>query len=125
MQHILIVGLGGFIGANARYWLTHWITQQVGTGFPLATLLINISGSLLLGLFMAWFSGRAGLPDELRLLFATGFCGAYTTFSTYAVDTVLLGQGGQGTKAVINLLITNGLCLVAAAAGLWLGGKLS
>lgn len=123
MDKILWVGIGGFIGANARYLLSVWITQAVGTRIPWATLVINVSGSFLLGLLLTWFAAKANVPDTARLLFATGFCGAYTTFSAYAYESILLLRGGELVIAIAYIVGTNVLCLVAALAGILLAQR--
>lgn len=121
----LVVGLGGFIGANARYFLSVWLTGRLGGMFPFATLIINVSGSFLLGIFLAWLDTRTQtVAPEVKLLFATGFCGAYTTFSTFATDTIGLAHGGHAGTALIYVLATNGLCLGAALLGALLGQRL-
>lgn len=117
MSQLFWVGVGGFIGANARYLLATWIIS-LGLKFPLATLAINVSGSLILGAFLTWFSARAQLPDSLRLLVATGFCGAYTTFSTYAYESMMLLRGGDLITAIANIVLTNALCLFASLIGI-------
>lgn len=123
LDKILLVGMGGFVGANARYLLTAWLTPLMGSRFPAATMLINVTGSFALGWFLAWFATRANLPDGVRLLFATGFCGAYTTFSTYAYESVLLLRGGELAASLVNIIGTNALCLFAALFGILLAGK--
>lgn len=85
---VVLLTIGGAVGTNARYWLSVWIHDQRWTAhFPLATLLINVSGSLVLGLLVVPFHNR--LPGWW-LLFGVGFCGGYTTFSTFALETVAL-----------------------------------
>jgi fluoride exporter len=123
VDKLLLVGFGGFIGANARYLLATWITGAVGTKLPLATLVINISGSFLLGLFLAWFTAKANLSDQARLIFATGFCGAYTTFSTFAYESVTLLRGNELGLALLYIIGTNALCLLAALIGILLAQK--
>jgi len=83
MDKYLIIGLGGFLGANARYLLSGWAAQKWGASFPYGTLLINATGSFILGLFLAATTGRVLVDPRWRLFFAIGFLGAYTTFSTY------------------------------------------
>ena len=100
---IVLLTVGGALGTNARYWLSVWIHDQRWTEqFPLATLVINISGSLLLGLFVVPFHTR--LP-VWWLLLGVGFCGGYTTFSTFAWETVVLIHEKQQTGlAVLNII---------------------
>jgi fluoride exporter len=124
METFLIIGLGGFIGANLRYLVSGWAAERFGTAFPWGTLIINFSGSALLGVFIAWITAHVTLDPRLRLFIAVGFFGAYTTFSTYAVDSIMLLQSGNWTSVLGNILGTNLLCLVGALAGLAIGSRL-
>jgi len=124
LQGWIAIAAGGALGALARYSVGTWVAARWGSNFPWGTLLINVSGSLLLGLFSAWSVRRVGLPVELRLFFAVGFCGAYTTFSTFALDTITLGQADLFSASLSNALLTNVLCLAAAALGVFVGGRL-
>lgn len=109
----LIVGLGGFVGANARYLLGGWVQQRWGPSFPAGTFVINVSGSFLLGLF-ATLALRLTWGEEWRLLIAIGFLGAYTTFSTFEYETLqLIAEGRQYGAAAFNLL---GSVLIGFAA---------
>src|SRR5688572_4313096 len=91
MMTILLVGVGGFVGANIRYGIAAWSVRRHGQHFPIGTLIANLTGSLLMGLILGLIDDR-----ELRLLLASGFLGAETTFSTFAVETVMLADGGRG-----------------------------
>lgn len=124
LQGWIAIAAGGALGAVARYGVGIWAAGRWGSAFPWGTFLINVSGSLLLGLFSAWSVRRVGLPTELRLFFAVGFCGAYTTFSTFALDTITLGQAHQFSASLTNALLTNAVCLAAAALGVFVGGRL-
>ncbi len=117
----LLIALGAVGGANARYWLTTLFVDRFGPAFPWGTLVINGSGSLLVGLVMAALTGRGVTDPTLRLLLVTGFLGAYTTFSTYTYDTVRLYESGAVGAAALNALGSMVLGLGAAALGLWLG----
>ncbi len=100
----LVVGLGGFIGANARYILGGWVQQKCGTAFPFGTFVINVSGSFILGMF-ATLALRYTWSDSWRLLIAIGFVGAYTTFSTFEYETIqLIAEGSRYKAAAVNLL---------------------
>jgi len=92
MGTILLVGIGGFLGANARYLLDQWVTNRWPMFFPWGTFIINLSGSFILGFFMAFAEQRPWISRETRLLFAVGFVGAYTTFSTYTYQSLRLAQ---------------------------------
>lgn len=103
MMKMLVVGLGGFLGANARYLLGQWAAQRWGTAFPYGTFLINISGSFVLGLF-GTLALRLAWNDNWRLLIAVGFVGAYTTFSTFEYETLQLLSEGSLARAAANVL---------------------
>jgi CrcB protein len=124
VETLLIIGLGGFIGANLRYLVSGWAAERFGAAFPWGTLLINFSGSCLLAVFIAWAGGHAPLDPRLRLFVAVGFFGAYTTFSTYATESVALLQAGNWLGAVGNILGTNLVCILGAVVGLAVGSRL-
>ncbi len=132
MDKLLLVGAGGFLGANARYllstWLVGWIRDRLVLTPELnaaaATLVINAAGSFILGCFLTWFGLRTHLPDGTRLLIATGFCGAFTTFSTYAYETLTLARGEQWLAALGYVIVTNVVCLVLVTAGMLLGSRI-
>src|SRR5438445_7866769 len=94
MMKVAMVGVGGFCGANARYWLGGWIQERWGTEFPWSTFVINITGSFILGLFVTLVTERYFVRNilALRLFIAIGFVGAYTTFSTFELETLTLVQ---------------------------------
>ncbi len=112
---VVLLTLGGAVGTNARYWLGRWIALQHWTEhFPLATLAINVTGSLLLGLCVVPFRDR--LP-AWYILIGVGFCGGYTTFSTFALETVdLMRRHHQPGVAVLNVVAS----VVVACAVTWL-----
>ena len=113
----LWITLGAFVGANLRYLLARIITRYTDAAFPYGTLVINVTGSLILGFFLVWTTERV-LADPLwRLLVAIGFCGSYTTFSGYAYETIALFQQGHWTLFAANILSNNILCLGAVLAG--------
>lgn len=100
----LVIGLGGFIGANARYIIGGWVQQKWGSSFPYGTFVINVTGSFVLGLF-ATLALRFTWNEYLRLWVAIGFVGAYTTFSTFEYETLrLIMEGRQYFAAAINVL---------------------
>lgn len=119
LQKTFLVGIGGFAGANARYWLGMWVAQRFGAAFPWATFGINVSGSFLLGFLIVFLMARAGTPqtENLRLLFAVGFLGAYTTFSTFEYETLALTQSGAIVRAFFNALGS----LIAGFLAVYLG----
>ena len=117
LREYLWVTLGGIFGACARYFLSRFAAKIIGTGFPWGTLFINISGSFLLGLFLVYTTERAFVDPRWRLLIAIGFCGAYTTFSSYAYESIVYFQQGNWALFVGNVLSNNFLCLAAVLAG--------
>ncbi|GAB4491377.1 MAG: hypothetical protein OHK0031_14550 [Anaerolineales bacterium] len=121
MEKFLIISLGAALGANARYWLGGWAAEKFGSGFPYGTLLINLTGSFALGLFLTLISQRFIVDSNWRLLVAVGFLGAYTTFSTYTYESLTLILSGQMALGTLNLFASSLLGAAAAIGGIWLG----
>ncbi|MFE6967806.1 fluoride efflux transporter CrcB [Isoptericola sp. NPDC057653] len=121
---LLVVALAGGLGAAARFVVDGAVRARTpGAAFPWATVVVNVSGSLVIGLVTGVLLG-AGEPDRLepwRLAVATGFCGGYTTFSTAMVETVRLARSGRTRLALANALGTMALTLAAVALGIALG----
>jgi CrcB protein len=112
----LWISLGAVIGANLRYFAVHWFAR-LGTAFPWGTLVVNVTGSFILGFFLGWAIDRT-LPDpRWRLLVAVGFCGGYTTYSSFAYEAVALFEQGQWLSSATYLLLTNVLSVAAVLAG--------
>ncbi len=120
MDKFLLISAGAILGANARYWLGDWIAQNWGTSFPFGTLIINVSGSLLLGFFMTLATERFLIDPRWRLLFAVGFLGAYTTFSTYTYESFNLLFKGQWLAGLLNLVTSTILGVLAVGLGVFL-----
>ncbi len=118
---LLLVGLGGFAGAISRYLVDGLVSDRTGGGFPWGTLVVNATGSFLLGLLFAMTAERAILPAEIRGPVMIGFIGAYTTFSTYMLESWILIEGGSYLPALANLGGSIVIGLVAVAAGLIIG----
>jgi len=113
----LWIAMGAVVGASSRYFVGRYVARAVTASFPLGTLLINITGSFILGLFLVWSTERA-LPDpRWRLLIAIGFCGSYTTFSSYAYESFTLFEQGNYLLFAANVLANNLLCLAGVLAG--------
>jgi CrcB protein len=117
MVNILIIGIGGFLGAISRYGVALWIGQRWGRSFPLGTFVINISGSFLIGLLMELFTERFMVNPQWRLLFVVGFLGAYTTFSTFEYETGTLLKDGEWMIAMLNVLLSVIVGFVALKVG--------
>jgi CrcB protein len=115
-QNYLLVGLGGFIGANIRYIVGNLVGRMLGIGFPYGTFIINITGSFILGLFST-LALRLGWWDGWRLIVAVGFVGAYTTFSTFEYETLRLLVDGQRWEAA-SMNIVGSVVFGLGAAGL-------
>ena len=114
----LVIGLGGFLGANARYLLGTWIMVRYGTGFPYGTLVINVTGSFIIGFFLVLISERLALHPNWQFFFAVGFLGAYTTFSTFSFESITLLQEGAWGLGLANMVGSVVLGLLAALAGM-------
>ena len=113
----LWIALGAVAGASARYFLSGFVAKTLSSAFPYGTLLINISGSLLLGFFLVLTSERVLVDIRWRWLVAIGFCGSYTTFSSYAFETFALFEQGQWLLVAWNVLASNLLCLASVLGG--------
>jgi CrcB protein len=118
----LVIGLGGFLGANARYLVAGWAARRFGITFPYGTFLTNISGSFILGLFLAFLQDRAFIHPNYRLFLAIGFWGAYTTFSTFTYESLRLVQDGNLLLGFINVLGSTIVGVLGAFLGFALGG---
>ena len=123
-MHLLLIGLGGFAGAVARYALDGWVSARTGGSFPYGTLVVNLSGSLLIGFLFAVAIERGVLSAEVRGPLMIGFVGAYTTFSTLALESWRLAEDGAWVLAMANLGVSAVLGVAAVIAGLAIGRAL-
>jgi CrcB protein len=117
VQAYLWISLGAIVGSCARYSLSRLAARVLSTTFPYGTLFINVSGSFLVGLFLVWTSERVLVDPRWRLLVAIGFCGSYTTFSSYAFESFAYLEQGHWLLFGGNILTNNLLCLAAVVAG--------
>lgn len=121
MLTYLAVAIGGATGACLRYGVNELVMNVLGKSFPFGTLLVNILGSFVLGWLYALFSSGVLAVSPWRALVAIGLIGAFTTFSTFSLDTVLLLEQGDWLKAIANVFLNVLLCLTLAWLGLKLG----
>jgi CrcB protein len=124
VNDILVISIGAILGANARWIISRYAARVLGPVFPYGTLLINITGSFVVGFFMIWASERVLLDPRWRLLIVVGFCGAFTTFSSFAFETMAYFEQGQWLLLFTNFASNNLLCLGAALAGMALARAL-
>ena len=118
MFDFLAISLGAVVGANLRYWMSRSMLRLLGPVFPYGTLAINVLGSFVLGLFMVWTTERVMADPRWRLFVAVGFCGGYTTFSSFAFESMVFFQQGQWTLLTWNILSNNLLACGAVLAGM-------
>lgn len=121
LKNFLAISIAAVFGANLRYLLSRIAARHLGPVFPYGTLLINIVGSFIVGFFIIWTTERVLIDPRWRLLVVIGFCGSFTTFSSYAFETMAYFEQGQWGLMAVNILSNNVLCLGAALAGMALG----
>ena len=121
MNQLFLIFLGGGLGSLTRFFLGKIIQERAVADFPLGTLTINVAASLVLGFFIGWVEAKNLTTPNLRALVAVGFCGGFSTFSTFANDNVLLLLDQRPLAALLNILLNVALCIVATFGGLWLG----
>ena len=117
MTQVLAIAAGGALGALMRYWVSTGIYSLIGRGFPWGTLVVNVLGSLLMGVLYVWLMERVSQSVEWRAFLLIGLLGAFTTFSTFSIETLNLLEAGQHIRAVLNAVVSVVLCVAAA----WLG----
>jgi CrcB protein len=117
MKLFWAIAIGAAAGGVSRFYLTVAMQQRFGDGFPWGTLLINITGSLLLGFLIRYATATPNMSLELRLMLTTGFCGGYTTFSTYSYETAVMLENGSYGRAAIYALGSVVLGVLAVFAG--------
>ncbi len=124
MGEWLSVAVGGAVGSMLRYGIGILVARWLGAAFPWGTLIINIAGSMIIGWFAAATlpEGPLAAHNDMRLLVMTGFCGGFTTFSAFSLQTLGLLQEGAPVAALVNIGLSVGLCLAAVALG-WMIGE--
>ncbi len=121
---ILYIALGGIAGTVSRYGLEGWIQSRTATGFPLGTLTVNVTGSLMLGFIIRVATGTALISPDIRAAVTIGFCGAFTTMSTFSYESVALLNDGDYLRAALYMSATIAGCVGAVMLGAALGNKL-
>ncbi|PIE43360.1 MAG: fluoride efflux transporter CrcB [Gammaproteobacteria bacterium] len=124
MMNLLVIAIGGALGAVARYSLVGLMTEWLGKSYPYGTSLVNILGSLLIGILSVFVIEKFHATPEIRFLAMVGFLGAFTTFSTFSLETVSLLQSGRVIAAMVYVLSSVTLCILATAAGMILAKSL-
>ena len=125
MLNLLIIGCGGFLGAISRFLVSELVYTFIGAGMPYGTLVVNLSGSFLLGIVaQIGLSGNL-LPASINSFVGIGFLGAFTTFSTFSVQTLELLESGSLLKAFLNIFLNITLCLIGAWGGFTAGRLLT
>lgn len=124
MFQVLTIAAGGALGALMRYWVSNGVYGILGRGFPYGTLAVNVLGSLVMGVFYILFLERMSVSPEIRGALLVGFLGAFTTFSTFSIETINLIEQADFLKAGLNMFLSVGACVLACWAGVILGRQL-
>lgn len=114
----LVISIGGILGANTRYLVTLYVAERLGTAFPYGTFVINVTGSLVIGFFLTLVTERFTVDPLWRLFFATGFLGAYTTFSSYTYEAAQLARDGSYGLALLYLFGSVLVGMIGVFAGI-------
>ena len=117
MRLVAFVGLGSALGGIARYLVSAFIQHRSGSEFPLGTLVVNLTGSLLMGFLVRWALATPEITADARALLTTGFCGGYTTFSTYSFETMALVEDGDYRRAALYAIASVVLALLGTTVG--------
>jgi CrcB protein len=117
MIQLFAIASGGAVGALLRYWTANAVNTRMGAGFPFGTLTVNVLGSLVIGFLYIWLLERMSTGPALRAFLMIGLLGAFTTFSTFSIETLNLLESGQPVRALLNVLISVTVCVAAAGLG--------
>jgi len=121
MEKFILISVGAILGASLRYWLGDWVAQRLGASYPYGNLIINLSGSFVLGLFMTLVTERFLVDPHWRIAVAVGFLGSYTTFSSYTYESVNLIMNGYSMLGLLNLFGSSLLGGLAVLVGVFFG----
>ncbi|MGB5300614.1 MAG: fluoride efflux transporter CrcB [Thiogranum sp.] len=124
MNQVLAIAGGGAVGAVLRYWVSSGVYALTGRGFPYGTLVVNVLGSVVMGFLYVWLLERMPGGVAIRAFLIIGLLGAFTTFSTFSLETLNLMEAGQIARAVLNTLLSVVLCIGAAALGVMLARQI-
>jgi len=124
MTQTIAIAAGGALGALLRYWTSTAMHSRLGSTFPYGTLTVNIVGSLLMGFLYIWLTERLASGPAVRAFLLIGLLGAFTTFSTFSMETLNLVESGHPGKALANVLISVTVCFAAASAGVFAARQL-
>ncbi len=124
MQQLLIIAGGGALGAVLRFEVSAYIYRLLGRDFPYGTLAVNVIGSFLMGVFFILIIERGLLSSEWRSAIIVGFLGAFTTFSTFSIETLALMESGEINRALLNIVFSVVVCLCATWIGLIIGRQM-
>jgi len=124
LTQLIAIAAGGAAGALLRFWVANGVYQLLGRGFPYGTLAVNVLGSLAMGLLYVLLLERSTASPELRAALLVGFLGAFTTFSTFSIETFNLIEQAELFKAGLNMLLSVSACLIACWFGLVIGRQL-
>lgn len=124
MNHVLAIAVGGAVGSVLRFWVSNWVTGMLGRGFPYGTLLVNVSGSLLMGFLYVALIEKFNASTEWRALLLIGLLGGFTTFSSFSMETFNLIEAGEILKALGNVILSVSVCLAATWLGVAVGRQI-
>lgn len=124
MNLVWYVALGSAVGGASRFALSTFLQQRAATAFPIGTLVVNVTGSLLLGFILRYALGSPSISAETRALLTVGFCGGYTTFSTFSYETLKLVEDGDYRRAALYAALSVVLALAATFIGMMAAGEL-
>jgi fluoride exporter len=124
VRDFLAISIAAVLGANLRYLLSRFAMKELGPVFPYGTLIINVLGSFIVGLFVTWTTERVLVDPRWRLLVVVGFCGSFTTFSSYAYESMAFFEQGQWGPMLANIFSNNLLCMGGVLAGIALARAL-